>query len=79
MTKEQIKCCDYILSNGLCFSDKQFISEDDVKIRQFVVELDNEEYHLTKWNDEWVYLFHSIKKHDNIGNIQPNVDDNLFI
>lgn len=57
MTDFEKSICDDVLRYGNIISDKEFESEGK-HVRQYIIIEDGEEYHLTKWNGEWVYFYH---------------------
>lgn len=57
MTDIEKSICDDILRYGTITSDEEFESEGK-HIRQYVITLDGEEYHITKWDGEWIYFYH---------------------
>lgn len=59
MTEAEKRICDECLRYGVITSDKEFTCEGKA-IRQYIIELDGEEYHLTKQDGEWIYFHHVI-------------------
>lgn len=57
MTEEEKSICDYCLRYGTITSDKELTCEGKA-IRQYIITLDGEEYHLNKQNGEWIYFYH---------------------
>ena len=63
MSDEEKKLCNMILREGNIISDKEFIDEYGRFIRQYVIKYKGAcdlEYHLTKCNGEWIYIFCSL-------------------
>ena len=63
MTYKEKRICDMILREGTIISDKEFIDKHGRAIRQYVIEymgVCKLEYHLTKCNGEWIYIFCSV-------------------
>ena len=59
MREDEKNICDDILRYGKIISDKEIVC-DGKFIRQYVIEIENETYDLTKRNGEWVYIHHNI-------------------
>lgn len=60
MTDNEKEICNDVLRYGTIKSDKEFECKGKL-IRQYIIELDGEEYNLTKENGEWIYFHHVIK------------------
>lgn len=61
MTESEKRICDDVLRYGTIKTDIEFRNNNLELIRQYVIELDDEEYHMTKIDGEWSYFHHSIK------------------
>lgn len=61
MTESEKRICDDVLRYGTIKTDIEFRNNNLELIRQYVIELDDEEYHMTKIDGEWSHFYHWIK------------------
>lgn len=61
MNEVEKKICDDVLRDGTITRDEEFDCEGKV-VRQYAVEYAGEEYLMTKYDGEWIYFHHTIRK-----------------
>lgn len=61
MNEIEKRICEEIFEEGNVIWQESEVSKEGLKMEFFAVELDGEEYDMTKHNGEWVYFHHVIK------------------